>query len=202
MLGVRPRATRLRQPGIGDVAHQRMLELVLGLAAERRGRPRHDEASILEPEQRGRRPAPRRARRQSGSCQNDAADDRRLLQHALVIGRQGRRCERRCTPCTVSGSADRGSVDRSPPSISLPDDRTRVDHPEHDLLEEEGIALGRAHDLAPQLVRKLDRAEQAVDERRPLRLGQRLKRDRRRALRPAAKLGRAWRRTPVERSRR
>ena len=147
MLGVRPRATRLRQPGIGDVAHQRMLELVLGLAAERRGRPRHDEPSLLEPEQRARH---RRLSEDAGErLQPEATpDDGRLLQHALVVAGEGVDASGNDAVDGV-GKRDRGVVDGCSPSISLPDDHTRVDHLEDDLLEEERIAVGCAHDLAP-----------------------------------------------------
>ena len=88
MLGVRPRATRLRQPGICDVAHQRMLELVLGLALSD-GSARHGaEPSLLEPEQRARH---RRLGEDAGErLQPEATpDDGRLLQHALVVAGEG-----------------------------------------------------------------------------------------------------------------
>lgn len=52
VLSVGAGAARLGEAGVGDVADQRVLELELGLAAERRGRPRHHQAAVLQPQQR------------------------------------------------------------------------------------------------------------------------------------------------------
>src|SRR5437763_14538588 len=74
-------ATRLREALVGDLARQRVLERVLGLALERRARAPADEVAIFEDaeirssvlEQLVDRPGP-----------EDAADHRRRLERRLV----------------------------------------------------------------------------------------------------------------------
>ena len=179
------RACPLEQSLIRGVAQQRVMEAVRGVPGERRlnkveqllrvesrDRRRHALA------QRGRRELLDRASLEDRTGDRSGLEEGLLLRRQLVDARREQRRDRRRHVGIGHRAMHRPTTGRVHAEEPLVDERR------DDLLDEQGIPLGRLRDALLDDGGQADRAEDVLDDARAVRVGQRCERDRRR-VRPA-----------------
>ena len=134
---VKPGAARLGNAAVDHLPCQRVLERVLRLASDRRGRPAADEVAIFEDRPRD---GPAADKLQCRPAPEDAADDRRRLERRLVLARE----------CVDASREDRLNRVRQ-----LLHDRAGLDDSRQQLFEEERIPLRPLDQSRPRLAREL-----------------------------------------------
>ena len=161
-------AARLREALVGDLARQRVLERVFGLALERGPRAPADEVTVLEDAEVGLLLAEQLVHR---AGPEDSADDCGGLESGLVrrLEQIDARGEDRLHRI---GHGESGRQRRRAPRAVRPLQHALVDQAADDLLDEERIPLGCFQDQVPDLG-KLD-GEQPLDEHAGIVRGQRI----------------------------
>ena len=154
-------APDLGQGRVGDVPDQGVLEGVLGVIGKTRSRRRGDQTAPFKRQQSRWDLVTQRSLERVGPEQ--PADDRGLLEHALVEVGQGIDASRQEREQRV-GQRCLGEASGAVPSTVLPDQHLFLDQAAHDLLEEEGVTVGFSEDVGGHLGWHVGHREQALEQ--------------------------------------